>query len=162
MKYYYWQQPIPPATPHWVIVSLKCVHVVQVGLPVLDEASVIGWCHPGSIVAPCHAANWTVMPLRGDVESQQGCVWEKDSSNYLKNGLKAEVDTIPESEFSTGSTRDQPTSIRYPLSKDKEHQWREREILEYHSYWDTVDRASRFVGRGTDKLCSHRIYWTFL
>ena len=45
--------------------GLEGVHVVEVGLPVLDEAAVVGGHHPHTFVRPHHTAHWAVVTLGG-------------------------------------------------------------------------------------------------
>ena len=46
--------------------SLEGVDVVEVTLPVLDEAAVVRGQHPHTIVAPAHAPYRTIMALRSE------------------------------------------------------------------------------------------------
>lgn len=52
-----------PAVLHGVRVGLERVDVVEIGLPVLDQASVVGGDHPHVVVTPHHAAHWAVVTL---------------------------------------------------------------------------------------------------
>lgn len=54
---------IPPATTNWFTMCLEGMHIVHIGLPVFDKASVIRGDHPRAVVAPLHAAHRTVMTL---------------------------------------------------------------------------------------------------
>ncbi len=54
---------IPPATSNWFVMGLESMNVIQIGLPVFDEAPVVCGSHPNSVVAPRHAADGTIMTL---------------------------------------------------------------------------------------------------
>ena len=51
---------------------LEGMHIVHIGLPVFDKASVVRGDHPRAVVAPLHAAHRTVMTLNGEGGREEG------------------------------------------------------------------------------------------
>ena len=81
-------------TPDGFLVRLEHLDIVHVTLPVLDVSTVVPRHHPHIIVAPLHGPHRHVVSL-------QDC-------------LKVESQTIPQSELSTGGSRDQSAALGCP------------------------------------------------
>ena len=73
----------PPAAPHGVRVSLERVDVVEVSLPVLDQATVVRGDHPHVVVAPHHTADRAVMTLNRAHHTNSLLVMHSGSEEYL-------------------------------------------------------------------------------